>query len=344
MKTIFTLLLSMILLNASATVHPKNLVFEGGGIRGIAYGGVLLELDSLGLLDSLERVGGTSVGAIQSALLAVGYSPQEVIDEISTLKFQKFSDGRGIFIGGTYRTLNRFGWYRGDRFQQWMARRVEAKLGGDLTLAELHALAQASKQHYDLYTVATNLTRQRVEVISHETYPDLTISEAVRISMSIPLYFEAMFMDSTGHLVDQPKAGQPLDVLVDGGIVANYPIHLFDEQRYLPYGTRGDTTPIVNPYTLGIRLEREDQLAYDQQGQGLAPYSIHSVNDYVGALYNMVIESLNRHDLTSADWDRTIMVGTAGIGPKIKRLKSEEVNLLLSSGRSGARAYLALNN
>ena len=45
----------------------RNLVMEGGGIRGIAYGGSLLELEQQGLLRGIERVGGTSAGAATSA-------------------------------------------------------------------------------------------------------------------------------------------------------------------------------------------------------------------------------------------------------------------------------------
>ena len=52
----------------------RNLVMEGGGIRGVAYGGALEELERQGVLAGLQRVGGTSAGAIQAALLAVGYS------------------------------------------------------------------------------------------------------------------------------------------------------------------------------------------------------------------------------------------------------------------------------
>ena len=45
----------------------RNLVMEGGGIRGIAYGGALLELEQQGLLRGIERVGGTSARAATSA-------------------------------------------------------------------------------------------------------------------------------------------------------------------------------------------------------------------------------------------------------------------------------------
>ena len=48
----------------------RNLVFEGGGVKGVAYVGALNELHKRGILDSIERVGGTSAGAINAVLLS----------------------------------------------------------------------------------------------------------------------------------------------------------------------------------------------------------------------------------------------------------------------------------
>jgi len=50
----------------------KNLVFEGGGVKGIAYAGATKVLDEKNMLNSLVRVAGTSAGAITAALLSVG--------------------------------------------------------------------------------------------------------------------------------------------------------------------------------------------------------------------------------------------------------------------------------
>ena len=49
----------------------KNLVFEGAGIRGIAYSGAIAELENRHLLGRIERVGGTSAGAITALLLSI---------------------------------------------------------------------------------------------------------------------------------------------------------------------------------------------------------------------------------------------------------------------------------
>lgn len=75
----------------------KNLVFEGGGVKGIAYGGALKVLQEMGILGNIERVGGTSAGALNATLLALGYSVQDVSDIIAQTDFSKFADGGSLF-------------------------------------------------------------------------------------------------------------------------------------------------------------------------------------------------------------------------------------------------------
>lgn len=57
---------------------PQNLVFKGGGPKGIAYLGALKALENSGTLSEVVRYAGTSAGAITAALLAVGYTSSEV--------------------------------------------------------------------------------------------------------------------------------------------------------------------------------------------------------------------------------------------------------------------------
>lgn len=71
----------------------KNLVFEGGGVKGIAYGGALEILDEMGILKNIKRVAGTSAGAITAALLAIGYDYKEVSEIIAGTNFKDFEDG-----------------------------------------------------------------------------------------------------------------------------------------------------------------------------------------------------------------------------------------------------------
>lgn len=52
----------------------RNLVFEGGGVKGIAYVGAMEILQQRGQLDHILRVGGTSAGAINALIYAPGYT------------------------------------------------------------------------------------------------------------------------------------------------------------------------------------------------------------------------------------------------------------------------------
>ena len=56
---------------------PRNLVFEGSGIRGIAFAGAIQEFERQNMIYTVQRVSGTSAGAITALLLSLGYSAAE---------------------------------------------------------------------------------------------------------------------------------------------------------------------------------------------------------------------------------------------------------------------------
>ena len=98
----------------------KNLVFEGGGVKGIAYGGALLELDKLNLLSNVKRVAGTSAGAITATLLSIGYTPIDITVIIGRTDFHKFEDNTFFVIGDIMRLIRKFGWNKGKSFSNWI--------------------------------------------------------------------------------------------------------------------------------------------------------------------------------------------------------------------------------
>jgi NTE family protein len=315
---------------ANAQPYLAHLVFEGGGIRGIAYTGALEVLEEAGLLKDVESAAGTSVGGLVAVLYAVGYSPRELMNVLADLKIQRFNDGRWMFIGGAARMSRRYGWYRGERFENWVAELIEAKTGKrDLTFRDLHRLREKNARFKDPTVFATDLSMQRSIYFSHETVPEMTIHLAVRSSMSVPLYFGAVFLDSAMQPVRKPKKGTSYHVLVDGGLGNNYPINFYNS------GPHGDRR------VLGLRLERPEQIeAGPPTTAGLAPYPIRNFRDYMGALYNFAIEGMNA-DGTVAGHGRTMHISTEGVGPRVRRLGKEDVELLVESGRRAARTFLA---
>ena len=304
-----------------------NLVFEGAGIRGIAYAGAISELENRKLLAGVKRIGGTSAGAITALTLTLGYTADEITALIGSTSFQKFNDGKFFFPGGLNRLRTYYGWYRGQRFEQWLEKLIAAKTGdAHITFEQLH------RQGYkDLYVTGTSLNQQKLIVFSYETYPHMQVKDAVRISMSIPLYFEAVFMDTAGHIIPHPKNTSGLDVMVDGGLIANFPIRLFDSTRYMTDAARNLFA--VNPYTRGFRVDSDPQIANDTSGKGLADRPIANLKNYITAFYTLIIENLNRQTLTADDWKRTLSISDGGLSPRIRKLSPAEIQTLLENGR-----------
>ncbi len=316
--------------------QPKvytNLVFEGAGIRGIAYAGVLEVMEKNKLLPSIKKVGGTSAGAITALMVSLGYHSNEIESVIYKTNFKKFNDGKFFFIGGLHRVCKKYGWYEGQKFTHWLEKLIEAKTGNaDCTFQELH-----TKGFKDLYVTGTCLNKQKVIVFSYETYPAMKVKDAIRISMSIPLFFKAVYIDSIGRRIEKPGKRHDIDLMIDGGMMANFPITIFDS-------TYNDATHhkirIANPQTIGIRIDTDTQIENDKKNGALESHEVNSFRNYVKASYVLMLESLNRQPLTPEDWSRTISVSSADISPLLKKLSAKQKEMLIENGRKGAKEFL----
>jgi NTE family protein len=331
----FLLLISISLPPANAQQHDyKNLVLEGGGVRGFAYAGALEVLDSLGILQNIERVGGTSVGAIQATLLALGYTPKEIMEVAANIPLKEFNDG--FFPGGFSRLSKKFGFYKGEKLTAWAENLIAAKTSDtNITFLQLHEL-RGKNNYKDLYITGTDLTHRCLRVFSYESYPNMRIKDALRISFSIPLYFQPVLIDDEGK-VQNNKADGNYHLMVDGGLLSNYPIQIFDSTKYIS----GDTINNIyrlNKYTLGLLLDKPEQLEYTQRGT--YPLPIHSLNEYVGAVYQTIIDKPNP-DVDTLK--RTVTISHLNLSGRVRKLSTATTQKLLESGRYGVRLFF-LNN
>ncbi len=306
----------------------RNLVFEGGGIKGIAYGGALLELEAGGHLGEVTRVGGTSAGAITATLLAMGYTAQEVSDIVARTRFDRFADDTRGVIRDALRLIRLFGFNKGDAFREWIGQRIAEKTGNPgITFGEHHRWAR-DQGLPDLYVVGTNLSRQRAEIYSHERDDtrDIEIRQAVRISMSIPFYYRAV-RTSEG------------DVMVDGGVTWNFPVDIFDQPAYLDGADGGDGD--VNPHTLGLRLDSRTEIEHYKTGADLPVLNIKNIKSYTGALIGFLMATANRIHLSEHDRKRTIFIDTLGVQTTDFKLSDQKIAALVASGQKATQEYLA---
>ncbi len=329
-----------------STSQFTNLVFEGGGVKGIAYIGAMQELDARGYLDSVVRVGGTSAGAIHALIFALGYSMEEQLEIISSTSFSRFMDDTFGFVRDFRRLWREFGWNKGDVFAEWCGALVERKLGhGNATFNDLSRSGKA-----DLFVIGTNLSTGYAEVFSHERHPDMPLVEAVRISMSIPLFFTAK------------RFGENNQIYVDGGVMLNYPVKLFDRLKYIAVEDRDlaaryttyydeenasflsvypDRSPYVfNKQTLGFRLDKRDEIALFRYNEPAKGKSIKTFPAYAKALITALMNVQEHVHLHSDDWQRTLYINTLDVGATDFNLTRETQLELIQEGIKGARVYL----
>ncbi|MBI9086181.1 MAG: patatin-like phospholipase family protein [Desulfobacterales bacterium] len=324
--------------------HFKNLIFEGGGVKGIAYVGAMEVLKEKGVVDGIVRVGGTSAGAINATMFALGFTNAEQRTVLKKLNFNNFMDDSWGLIRDTERLIKEYGWYKGDFFHEWVAGLINKKMGNpNATFRDLKAAAKP-----DLYVYGTNLSTRFGEVFSHEHTPTTRIADAVRISMSIPLFFAAF-------------RNARKDVYVDGGVLNNYPVKLFDREKYIDgknLGTIGVETNyykaenqkfvkthptasryVYNKETLGFRLDSKQEIGVFRDGAEPQHVKIDDFFDYAKALVTTILESQGNSHLHSDDWHRTIYIDTLGVGTTDFDLPEPMKKKLEQSGRTGAEAY-----
>ena len=338
--------------------HFKNLVFEGGGVKGIAYVGALEVLDQEGILKDIERVAGTSAGAMVAVLIGLGYSAEEMKDILWKIKFRNFLDKSWGLIRNTERLVDDYGWYKGEFFRNLMAEYIQAKTGdGEITFKDIEKMRKEGKPFRDIYLIGADLSTGYSKVFSASTTPDVKVADAARISMSIPLIFAAVKgLNGDDH------------IYVDGGLLENYAIKVFDRKDYVVDEVNARRTDyykkinqklksknsktkeksidnlneyVYNKETLGFRLDaKEDINLFLDHNAEPKTKKIDDIISYTTALVTTLIDFQNNVHLHSDDWQRTVYIDTLGVSSMDFDISDSKKQKLVDSGISHTKAYL----
>lgn len=320
----------------------KNLVFEGGGVLGIAYVGAMEILNTKGILKNIERVGGTSAGAIYAVVTGLNYSMEETNKILWSMNFSKFMDDSLGVIRDTNRLLTQYGWYKGDYFLNWIKNLIKQKTGNaDITFSQFEKMKQ-SKGFRSIYLIGCNLSTGFSEVFSAETTPDMPIAEATRISMSIPLFFAS-------------KKAKNGDIYVDGGTQRNYPIKLFDRKQYATSDNFTETDYyklintnekgqhqvdfVYNQETLGFKLSSKEMIDVFWNKKEPTHTQINDLLDYTKCLIGALMNVQSDVHLHSDDWARSVYIDTINVSAVDFNLSDDTKQALIESGKQGTLTY-----
>lgn len=374
-----------------------DLVFEGGGAKGMVFVGALEVLFQDGV-HTHSRLLGTSAGAITAVSLAAGYTPAEMLAALA----EKDSQGKPVFesfLGDPalfdkeavrhsairklladlnlpfvpdfaedkiddwiarhlvqnsmgrhlFSFVERGGWYSADPFVAWLERKLNEVQAngrprgfGKLTLKEFF-----DETHVEMTLVAADTTSARMLLLNHRTAPDCPVVWAARMSMSFPLLWQEVTWQAAWGLyytwdADQERlAASDITghVIVDGGLLSNFPIALF-------LADRADVDAVVGPAhsqnVLGLLIDEAIPVPKKPSpdvARGIAVGGLRTVqrlhqfiNTATGAHDNMAIAVFAKH---------VVRLPAGGYSTTQFDMTDAEREALVDAGREAMRAFLA---
>ncbi len=308
-------------------LDKADAVFEGGGVKGIGLVGAVEYMEEAGL--RLQNVVGTSAGAIVAALVAAGYSAAELRAIMESLDYRRFQDmsklDRLPVLGPALSVLYEKGLYEGNYFESWLRELLAEAPRKVRTFRDLHMDGESpgSKYFYKLQVIAADLTRRKQLVLPWDIRDygydpeELDVARAVRMSMSIPFFFEPVQVQDT--------RGQTC-FIVDGGVLSNFPVDILDDGKANP------------PWpTFGFKLV--DGVQSDGREEE-RPNRIQGPISLLRALFSTMLEAHDARYIRQKNFDRTIAIPTLGVGTTDFGIRSEQTQALHRSGWEAAERFL----
>ena len=204
---------------AQETHQLVGLVLSGGGAKGIAHIGAIKALEENDI--PIDCITGTSMGAIVGALYAAGYSPEEMMELITSSYFNYMATGAidpeyTYYFGSERPSPQQFsiqvgGGVTPEQSKVFNPQSLISPEPMEFGFMEIFGSATAQchgdfdRLFVPLRTVSSDMTLRHKHVFSHGS-----VADAVRASMSFPLVFQAMEIDG--------------NIFYDGGIYDNFPV------------------------------------------------------------------------------------------------------------------------
>lgn len=284
-------------------------VFSGGGIKDFALVGAYQVLEEKGF--RFNRLAGTSAGAILACFIAAGYTGKEIEQMLEEQDFQTLLDPRKTIlpfpIMKWFFLYWRMGLYQGNALEDWFMKKLALK--GVYTFGDL--------PEGTLKLVASDLTNGKMMVLPDDlahygiSANTFSLARALRMSCGIPFFFEPVKLN----------VGFGESIVVDGGVLSNFPMWLFDESS----GTR------MRP-VLGLKVSRDDNLSVG--------HHIHNGLQLFEALFSTMQNAHDKRYISRKHEKNIIFIPVGDTNATQFDLSQERKAVLLESGRKSTLQFL----
>lgn len=279
-------------------------VFEGGGVKGFSYIGAIQTLEEAGYV--WNQLAGSSVGSITAAMLAAGFNGEEMKQHFLDFPLEQLGQKSGIsripLIGSTLSLELLNGIYSLSPLEKWLTDALKTK--GKVTFGDL--------PKNKLKIIVSDITKNRMSVfpddlpLYHINPDEFPIAQAVTMSSSVPLFFKPLTLDG--------------NILVDGSLLSNYPLWLFDTKE----------TPRWP--TFGFRLSGPKRIHHPKKVKGLVDITL--------ALFKTMMEAHDKRYIESHNAVRTIFITGIPVSVTQFGISKEEKLQLIELGKKAAEEFL----
>lgn len=297
-------------------------IFEGGGVKAFGILGALCEAERRGY--TWMNVAGTSAGAVIASLIAAGYKAAEIKELVWNLDFSQFKDkdmlDRVPYIGLALSLWFENGLYEGKFLENWVREKLAAKgvhTFKDLILKEFE---NNPKCRYKLVIIATDVSKRKLlrlpyDIRDYNIKPDdLEVCKAVRMSATLPFFYEPYML-----LYFDTNKQKRVSYIIDGGVLSNFPVWIFDSDTEPPWPT------------FGFKVVEPDESA---------PSRIYNPFDLFKAILSTMMEAHDKlYELDPKSRVRTISIPSRGVKTTDFETIHKQKNALFQSGVQAAAGF-----
>lgn len=266
----FAIILLLVLATLGVSAQSVGVVLSGGGAKGITHIGVIHALEDNGI--PIDYIAGSSIGAVIGSLYAVGYSPEEMLEMITSPRFRQcytgIIDEQDIYFVKKSDPTPEFFSVRsavGDSldFSRPLPSSFVNPIYMNIMMPELYAQATAAcGSNFDnlfvpFRCIATNAYEKRSVVFSRGD-----LGDAVRASMTFPFVFKPI--EYEGQL------------LYDGGILNNFPADVLKREFHPDFTIGSVVTQNSDPPSQGDLIGQLEAMIMER--------STYALSDSAGVL------------------------------------------------------------
>lgn len=297
----------------------NTLAISGGAIKGVAFLGVFKKIEELMLerslaeskcdfneeecdmpLFNIKTICAVSVGTIFSLTYLLKYTYLEMLEEVLNKKFDELKDIRIMNL------VNKYGLDNGNKIILWLQELMTRKnIDYNITLKDFYEIT-----NIDFQIMATNLNKYCYKKFNHIETPSVKVLDAIRMSISVPFLFTINEYEG--------------DIMVDGGLIDNYPIKIFKHN-------------LEN--VLGFKLVNNGELEDHDVNE-----DINDIESYIYHILSCYVVQKEKNNINEFA-KCTVYIHTEGITQSINfSLTPNEKNRLIEIGYNSIHNFFDKNN